>query len=309
MMDKNILILLLVILVVVIYDFVKTKKSTTSEISIPKHKSSRRNKIIVFISILAILTTILFYKDFISILNFNSETIISEKSEIELLKDELIKLEFKEVGGDWIFGEQLNSLKTNEEFSNLLDPLFEKYYNNLDCIELLAHTYSGGNMNDNFAKIKVRHFSRALELGTRNLSIVAQSARYRNFLNDRIGARRDFEYGLKLIIENPEEFSDNTYANFYIYYAYFTQNLTHLETSLTYYEKVLKTEKYRKVDDLNSLVGRLDFYASFAFNMNCTRKYEEEICQRICRLYLRLSDLGSTNAFDKLKKLNCNTIL
>lgn len=277
--------------------------------SIPKHKSSRRNKKIVFISILAILTTMLFYKDFISILNFNSEIIISKKSEIELLKDELIKLEFKEEGGNWEFDVQLSSLKTNKEFSNRLDPLFEKYYNNLDCIELLANTYTGSSLEDDFAKIKIRHFSRAIELGTRDLDIVTQSARYRHELNDRIGARRDFEYGLKLITQIPDEFSDGNYGYFYLYYANFTQNLTHLETCLTYYEKVFKKEKYREVDDLNQFISRLEYNASFAFNMNCARKYEEEICQRICRLYLRLSDLGSTNAFDKLKKRNCNTIL
>lgn len=302
-MDVISIILLLILLFVMAYDFIRSKISKSTEISLNNKKSNNKKKVLLSFSLIALAITFFYNKDILGIkLKFEPIRDLSNKTDIEILNERLIELNFENDNGAWV------QKITNDNFTKYLDPLFEKYYDCLDCIESISKTYrDGGTLDDDFAKIKIKHFNRAIELGTRDLDIIAQSGRYRGKLNDIEGARESFELGIKLINSSDVEFSKSDLSYFYLQYAYIDNNINMLHKSIDYYTEIYKISEFKKVEVLNSTAGMINYYAGFAFKKKYSNYVYEDnkLRLKICRLFSRLGELGSDTAYDHINQF-CN---
>lgn len=102
---------------------------------------------------------------------------------------------------------RLASFKSNRSASDyfeIITPLFEEYYDCLECVEYISHFNLDKDLDAEYARAKISHFSRAIELGSKDLYIYVQDMKYKFFLKDKYGAEeRDMQ--IRNLLNNLDE--------------------------------------------------------------------------------------------------------
>jgi hypothetical protein len=102
---------------------------------------------------------------------------------------------------------RLSSFKNNRpssDYFKVVTPLFEEYYDCLECVEYISHFNLDEELNDEYARYKIPHFSRAIELGSKDLYVYIQDLRYKFFVKDKFGAEQRNDQ-IQEFLENFEE--------------------------------------------------------------------------------------------------------
>jgi len=313
-LNTNTLVLLVLILVILLFDFFRRRKSDSKELVTVEKRGSIKKYL--FISVLLVLVAIVLMKIISYAPQYDTRTneIKIEQTEkiteLESLKSELEKYDFDDPR--W---------KNVDDFFSILDPLFKKYYSCLECVELLANTYEGGGMNDNFAQKKVIQFSRAIELGTKDIDILLQNVRYKIYLKDKVG----YNQGLVLLEEKfnddkgVEKYDNTQYAVFYVYKSQILEMKEVIDDNIhlmaiEYFDKSLNDVK----DDPDLLkkrsewiVDKLKYDASHWFGNYYDYDYNKKrwllgfpYSQRgtLCSLLSRTGSYGAEEAYNMITK-------
>lgn len=312
-LNINTVVLIVLILAILIFDFFRRKKSDSKQL-VPIEKRDSPKKYIVISILLALFAIVLIGYD----LNYSEQNDIltdevkieqtEKNTELESLKSELEKYDFDD--SRW---------KNVDDFFSILDPLFKKYYSCLECVELLANTYGGARMGDNLAQKKVIQFSRAIELGTKDINILLQNVRYKIYLKDKVG----YNQGLVLLEEKfnddkgVEKYDNLEYAHFYVYKSQILEMKEVIDDNIhlmaiEYFDKSLNDVK-DDPDQLKSIsewiVERLEYNASHWFDTYYDKNKNRYLLwfpysqrETLCSLLSRAGSYGAQGAYNMITK-------
>ena len=309
-LNTNTQVLLVLILVILLFDFFRRRKSDSKELVTVEKRGSIKKYLVI--SVLLVLVAIVLMK----MINYSPQNDTStneikieqssKKTEIESLKSELEKYDFDDP--KW----------KNEEdnFFSILDTFFKKYYSCLECVELLASTYGTGLMTDTYAQKKVIQFSRAIELGTKDIDVLLQNVRYKIYLKDKVG----YNQGLVLLEEKfnddkgVEKYENTQYALFYVYKSQILEMKEVIDDNIhlmaiEYFDKSLNDVK-DDPDKLKSrsewIVDRLKYNAShwfgpyYDYNKNWVLKFPYSQRETLCSLLSRAGSYGAQEAYNMI---------
>lgn len=303
--DTNTLVLLVLILVIILFDFFRSRKSDSKELmDIPGQPNKKRLFIRVFLVVaLGVITFFLLNReDSKSLGSFEFDTPIEDVNKV--LSD---------------LGEEVGE----QTYYDTVNPLFEKYYNCLECVEAISNKNPGGKMNNEYCRYKIRHFTRAIELGTSDLSIYVQDMRFKNFVGDNYGAKERSKQ-IQMIIESLDE-GDlkqdyHSIGNYYLYQyniynqEYSVKNSIHL-IAIQYYEMALDSVSQINPIDIkklaNGIANKMRFYSGSFANLSRGKyywwyKFPQEDKKELCQFMSRLGSLGAEEIYEVMQDLCSN---
>ena len=314
-LNTNTLVLLVLILAILLFDFFRNRKSNSKEL-IDTTKQSNKKKLFIRVLLLVSLVAITFF--IINKKNSIASNIALSSSPIEDFHKEFSALKFS----DGATKEAALDLElSRDEYFEVVSSFFEKYYDCLECLEIICNTHpSQGNLDETYARYKIVHFTRAIELGSSDLDILVQDMRYKDFAGDNYGAKERSKQ-IQLILESLDESDIKRYyhsiGNYYLFQAriydweYSLVNSYHL-IALQYYEKALDALSQENPLEIeykaNGIADKMiHYHQSFAQRSGgkyyWRYKFPEKDKREICRLMSRLGSLGAVEIYELMKEL------
>jgi hypothetical protein len=304
-LNTNTLVLLVLIVAIVLFDFFRRRKSDSKELmDIPRQSNKRRLFIRIFLLVALVATTffLLNREDLKSLGYFEFDTPIEDVN--NALSD-------------------LGKEADHQTYFDTVNPLFEKYFNCLECVEAISNINPKGTMNNEYCRYKIRHFTRAIELGTEDLGIYIQDMRYKGFVGDNYGAKERSKQ-IQAIIESLDEGDLKQYyhviANYYLYqYSIYNQeysvkNSFHL-MAIQYYEMALNSVSQINPIDIkkkaSQIASRMRAYNGSYANLSNGKYYwlynfTQEDKKELCRFMSKLGSLGGEEIYEVLEDLCTN---
>ena len=304
-LNTNTLALLVLILVILLFDFFRNRKSNSKEL-IDTTKQSNKKKLFIRIFLVVALGVITFFllnrEDSKSLGSFEFDSPIEDVNKV--LSD---------------LGEEVG----DQTYYETVNPLFEKYYNCLECVEAISNKNPIGTMNNDYCRYKIRHFTRAIELGTSDLGIYVQDMRFKNFVGDNYGAKERSKQ-IQMIIESLDE-GDlkkdyQSIGNYYLYQyniynqEYSVKNSFHL-IAIQYYEMALDSVSQINPIDIKKLASgianKMRFYSGSFANLSSGKyywwyKFPQEDKKELCQFMSRLGSLGAEEIYEVMQDLCSN---
>ena len=317
-LNTNTLVLLVLILSILLFDFFKRRKSDSKELMNTEGNSNNKKKIFIRIFLLIALVTTTFF-----LLNQKDSKVSDITLSSSLIEDfhkELSAIGSREVGIDG--SEKFRDLNI-DNYINIVSPLFEKYYNCLECVEAICYTHPYGGLTDTYGRYKISHFTRAIELGSRNLYIYIQEMRYKNYVGDKYGAIERSNQ-IQTIIDNSGEIDLKPYfkqiGDYYLYQAdihnlEYSLSNSYQSMALQYYEKAMESVSRTNPLDIKNIasdIGRrmVNYSTSFANrsgdNYYWWHSFPQEERRELCRFMSRLGSLGAKEIYELIEDLCSN---
>jgi hypothetical protein len=306
------LILLCVIGVIFLLDFIlnsikkKSVSNTVVELMNTEGNSNNKKKIFIRIFLFAALSITVYF-----LLNQKDSKFINIAEPLTPIEDVRNKLS------------ALGENSCEEVYFTEINSLFEKYYDCLECVEKISYFHSGCLLDDEYARHKIRHFARAIELGSSDLEILVQDMRYKDFAGDNYGAKERSKQ-IQMIIESLDEGDLKRYyhsvGNYYLFQAdiydwkYSIVNSYHL-IAIQYYEKALEAvsqENPLVIKDKAIRIADKMIYYHRSFANRYEGKYywwynfPGKDRKDICGFMSRLGSLGAEEMYEVMKDLCSN---
>jgi len=310
-LNTNTLVLLVLIVAIVLFDFFRRRKSDSKELMDIPRQSNKKRLFIRFFLLLA-LGAITFFllnrEDSKSLDSFEIDLPIEEvNDELSGQFDSRIVEVNKELSA-------LGKL-TERDFYSEITPLFEKYYDCLECIEAISLLSPGGSMTKEFARFRIQHFSRAIDLGSNNIEIYTQDMRYKLYVKDKYGAiKRDKE--IQNIIENLDKIPVYSYSSIGTYYL-LKSSVYDIQHSLSYSHHLDAIKWYGlALDALNqerpseikkkvsNIANKMRFYSgSFNYYGSWVKDIPVKDREELCKFMSRLGSMGGEDIYELIQKL------
>lgn len=311
-LNTNTLVLFVLILVILLFDFFRSRKSDSKELmDIPGQPNKKRLFIRIFLVVaLGVITFFLLnLEDIKSLGSFEFDTPMEDvNNELSGQFDSRIEDVNKELSA---LGEI-----TDGSYYQEITPLFEKYFNCLECIEAISRFHPIGSLTQEYARFKIQHFSRAIDLGSNDIELYTQDMRYKLEVKDKYGAiKRDKE--IQNIIENLDKIPVYSYRSIGTYYL-LKSSVYDLQHSLSYSHHLDAIKWYGlALDALNQerpseikkeaskIANKMRFYPrSFKYNRGSwVKDIPEKDREELCEFMSRLGSMGGENIYELIQNL------
>lgn len=308
----NTIVLILLILAILLFDFYRSRKSDSKELmDIPGRSNKKRLFITIFLVVaLGVITFFLLNReDSKSLGSFEFDLPIEEiNNELSGQFDSRIEDVNKELSA-------LGELTAGSYYQEIT-PLFEKYYDCLKCIEAISRFHPSGSLTQEYARFKIQHFSRAIDLGSNDIGLYTQDMRYKLEVKDKYGAiKRDKE--IQNIIENLDKIPVYSYRSIGTYYL-LKSSVYDIQHSLSYSHHLDAIKWYGlALDALNQerpseikkeaskIANKMRFYpGSFKYNGGSwVKDIPEKDREELCEFMSRLGSMGGEEIYELIQNL------
>ena len=309
--NSNTLALLVLILAILLFDFFRNRKSNSKEL-IDTTKQSNKKRLFFRIFLLTALGAFTFFllnrEDSKSLDSFEFDLPIEEvNDELSGQFDSRIEDVNKELSA-------LGKI-TDESYYREITPLFEKYYDCLECIEAISRFHPIGSLTQEYARFKIQHFSRAIDLGSNDIGLYTQDMRYKLEVKDKYGAiKRDKE--IQNIIENLDKIPVYSYSSIGTYYL-LKSSVYDIQHSLSYSHHLdaikwyglaldaLNQERPSEIKkEVSNIAKKMRFYSgSFKYYGSWVKDIPEKDREELCEFMSRLGSMGGEDIYELIQNL------